>query len=580
MSTLHPDPGMSVLAPPSSLPTSYDPLPDLDHDTENEADTHMPSPSGVNGAAQTKDSPLTDIGTSPPAFEINLLTEKRLQSKDSYESSELSDLGDDESEAETDKMDFLNDDSSLAPGDKVSDLHRLSELTQLAHLQELDSDDSDDEFVRKIKSSSASSANEIEASEFFADAEVAGSTKRLREEEISGLPLQTEKKLKLEADKIEDLSMGLASSTDTSTIDGQVQAPTSEVKVSLAAVSDAVKKFNEVPELDNIEEVTKVEEPAEVAANDSFTGESKVESESEDVESKQDSPNSPNDVNVSIEEEDEAENGAEEGEIEEDPEKSPVEKDEEDEAAEDALELDFDMDEQRKSAVEELILIEEDFSVLRDKLYKDKLEFLEHELELCLDGSHPELLQIYYKVNEFYQDNIRMANATLNYSLKCINNETIATRTSIHQDFLKNLADTRNEMITNTTSHWYRINKEWNYLDLVVADYNFSALPSMSTESSSMPVVAGGSSLEYYLGNQAASKKLQKQNLIVELVHQRNCLNAQLGVLNGLKEFHGIPSAVANSLLDDEPLPAEELLLRKATPDEVREDLQAMGIFS
>lgn len=250
-----------------------------------------------------------------------------------------------------------------------------------------------------------------------------------------------------------------------------------------------------------------------------------------------------------------------------------------DEHDEEEEELDLDLDEQRKNAISELISIEEDFSLLRDKLYNDKLALLEHEMELCLEGSHPELLQIYYKVNEFYQQNIKISNSTLNYSLKCINTETMATRTGIHQNFMKNLTDMKNDMVAETTSLWYKINRERNYLDQIVPDYNFAALPLLNPDTLNMAIVAGGSSMEYYQDSAPLTKKAINQNTIIELVQRRNDYNEQLGVLNGLKEFHGIPCAVASSLLDEDVGSVDELLLRKATQDEINEDLQAMGIF-
>lgn len=267
------------------------------------------------------------------------------------------------------------------------------------------------------------------------------------------------------------------------------------------------------------------------------------------------------------------EGAADDGEAEEEDHDENGEED-----AEGDEEIDLDLDEQRKLAIQELISIEKDFSFLRDKLYSDKLALLEHEMELCLDGSHPELLQIYYKVNEFYQQNIEISNLTLNYSLKCINTETMASRTGIHQDFMKKLTDMKNDMVAETTLLWYKINRERNYLDQLVPDYNYAAIPLLSADSVNLALVAGGSSLDYYDGA-PVSKKVMTQNTIVELVQRRNELNEQLGVLNGLKEFHGIPCAVTSSLLDDDVCSVKELLLRKATPDEINEDLHAMGIF-
>lgn len=501
------------------------------------------------GAEPQKDSPLTDIGTSPPPFEIPSLGKRNSE----YESSELSDLGDDESEAETDKMDFLDDDNSRL--DQVSDLQALSELTELARLQGVDSDDSDDDLV-KLKSASPEQVDS-------AFSEIAGSIngKRLLEPELDS----EVKKQKLDDLKFEPTDSLKFEPTDSST----------QIDISAPDISEPEPVKESTPEK-SIEEADDEEPTSEPTAEpDGLIRQDKSELELEDEEE---------DLEVSGEAD--VEDTVKQEEQEEQEEQEAAEEAEEEEknvSAEFELEDDVDLDEHRKLAVEELISIETDFAHLRDKLYQDKLSILEHELQLCLDGSHPELLQIYYKVNEFYQDNIKLANATLNYSLKCINTETIATRTAIHQDFLKQMMDMKNDMVTKTTSLWYKINKERNYSDQIVLDYNFTAMPTVSGDEprGSFSGPAGGNSAEYYLENQV-SKKTIKQNTLVELVQHRNNLNEQLGILNGLKEFFGVPCAVSAGLVEDDfdtrEFPAQELLLRKATADEINDDLRAMGI--
>ena len=228
------------------------------------------------------------------------------------------------------------------------------------------------------------------------------------------------------------------------------------------------------------------------------------------------------------------------------------------------------MNEQRKLAIDDLILIEKSFAELRDKLYYDKLKFLEHELQLCLEGSHPELSKVYCKINNFYEDSIRLANSTLSYKLKCINNETIATRTAIHQDFIRKIFDRKNDMILETTSKWYKINKERNKLDQLVPDYSYCAIPTIHPSSEESMVMNG-----YVEEPTSVSKKSLKNNTIIELVHQRNSADHQLGILNGLIQFHGIPSAVSSDPLEPND---QELLLKKASDEEVADDFAAMGI--
>ena len=250
-----------------------------------------------------------------------------------------------------------------------------------------------------------------------------------------------------------------------------------------------------------------------------------------------------------------------------------VEAEEEDEEEDEVY-----INEQRMQAIEELIAIESNFAELRDKLFKDKLALLERELQLCLEGSHPELSKIYGKINGFYQDGLRLANANLSYKLKCVDKETIATRTSIHQNFMRNLIDTKNLMITDTTSLWYKINKERNQLDQLVPDFNYSAIPAIPNVTILLEDMLPNGYIEG-ASEPPIPKKLLKQNTLVQLVQQRNSINEQLGILNGLVEFHGFPSAINAGLDDDIPSDvANELLLNRASDEEINEDLRAMGI--
>ena len=137
-------------------------------------------------------------------------------------------------------------------------------------------------------------------------------------------------------------------------------------------------------------------------------------------------------------------------------------------------------------------------------------------------------------------------------------------------------------MITDTTSLWYKINKERNQLDQIVPDYNFTAIPLIPNYTAVAPIEDGaiGAVNGVPSGHEIAplSKKAIKQNTVFELVEQRNNLNCQLGILNGLLQFHGFPSALYLNTGDNDVGPSQELLLRKATDEEINEDLRAMGI--
>lgn len=470
----------------------------------------------------------------------NITTGDDVKNRDSYESSELSDLDENQSEAETDKMDFLDEigtvqdeDGSNGQSNGLSDLQNLSQLTELARLKDVDSDFGDDE----------------------------------DEDELNNLNLH--------------------SNGNKSAINGESHKRTLEIDDEHEQTTKKLKAATPVSDLkDKAQEEEQKDTPkVEIVENDKKKN--KLDNDQQKIELivlKDDQENSAEDNGAEAEPEDEGEdndngNNTDASNAEEVANSEAVQQNKEDAVViENEERDDVDLNKQRNLAIQELIAIEAKFAEVRDKLFKDKLSLLEKELQLCLDGSHPELSKIYGKINEFYQDGLRLANANLMYKLKCVDKETIATRTSIHQNFLRNLMDTKNGMITDTTSLWYKINKERNQLDQLVPDFTFAAIPSIPNGSILIEesIVNGNIDGSAEL---SVSKKLQKQNTLIELVKQRNNINEQLGILNGLVEFHGFPSAISSSLseeiLDDQ---SNELLLKKATDEEINSDLRAMGI--
>lgn len=587
----------------------------------------------------TKDSPLTDITTSPPAFDLSsekldllkpaggpLTAASSVSSsssdstahKASYSSSELSDLGEEDSEAETDKMDFLDDDGNTSTeGVGTLDLNALSKLTELARLKEVDSDSDDGNIDKTIASKSlpdedddtATAVSEMVESE--GKVVVEGTTK---EEDHQQDIISDENGPSIE-DKsgnvsdinppsskrsLEDSEMG--NDSKRTKVESQTHSPSdstlADVKEDVDVIKadedtteegnngsisngNAIDKLDGSPEADN----ESSHEETEVQENDP---QSQVEKKEGSTEAKSVTP-----VDTELElpvPEVTIEQASESKEEEEDEEESQLKYEQDEAKAEAEADHDndeIDINEQRRLAIKELFEIEQSFAELRDKLFQDKLTLLEHELQLCLEGSHPELSKIYYKVNEFYQDSLKLANANLTYSLRCIDKETIATRTGVHQNFLRQLMDSRNELITDTTSLWYKINKERNQYDQLVPDFTYSAIPIVpkhaipdETTGELTPMFVNEERLAVGLEPNAVplTKKVIKQNTLVELVKQRNDVNQQLGIINGLKQFYGMPVAVGTSLNDETTVLDDELLLKRASEEEINEDLIAMGI--
>ena len=470
----------------------------------------------------------------------NITTGDDVKNRDSYESSELSDLDENQSEAETDKMDFLDEIGTVQDEDGfngqsngLSDLQNLSQLTELARLKDVDSDFGDDEDEDELNNLNLHSNGNKSA--------INGESHK-RTLEIDDEHEQTTKKLKA-ATPVSDLK-------DKAQEEEQKDTPKVEI------VENDKKKNKLDNDQQKIELIVLKDDQENSAEDNGAEAEPEDEGEDNDNGNNTDAPNAEEVANSEA-----------------------VQKNKEDAVViENEERDDVDLNKQRNLAIQELIAIEAKFAEVRDKLFKDKLSLLEKELQLCLDGSHPELSKIYGKINEFYQDGLRLANANLMYKLKCVDKETIATRTSIHQNFLRNLMDTKNGMITDTTSLWYKINKERNQLDQLVPDFTFAAIPSIPNGSILIEESIVNGNIDG-LAELSVSKKLQKQNTLIELVKQRNNINEQLGILNGLVEFHGFPSAISSSLseeiLDDQ---SNELLLKKATDEEINSDLRAMGI--
>lgn len=469
----------------------------------------------------------------------NITTGDDVKNRDSYESSELSDLDENQSEAETDKMDFLDEigtvqdeDGSNGQSNGLSDLQNLSQLTELARLKDVDSDFGDDEDEDELNNLNLHSNGNKSA--------INGESHK-RTLEIDDEHEQTTKKLKA-ATPVSDLK-------DKAQEEEQKDTPKVEI------VENDKKKNKLDNDQQKIELIVLKDDQENSAEDNGAEAEPEDEGEDNDNGNNTDAPNVEEVANIEVQQ------NKEDAVV--------IENEERD---------DVDLNKQRNLAIQELIAIEAKFAEVRDKLFKDKLSLLEKELQLCLDGSHPELSKIYGKINEFYQDGLRLANANLMYKLKCVDKETIATRTSIHQNFLRNLMDTKNGMITDTTSLWYKINKERNQLDQLVPDFTFAAIPSIPNGSILIEESIVNGNIDG-LAELSVSKKSQKQNTLIELVKQRNNINEQLGILNGLVEFHGFPSAISSSLseeiLDDQ---SNELLLKKATDEEINSDLRAMGI--
>ncbi|CCE65412.1 hypothetical protein TPHA_0L00560 [Tetrapisispora phaffii CBS 4417] len=223
------------------------------------------------------------------------------------------------------------------------------------------------------------------------------------------------------------------------------------------------------------------------------------------------------------------------------------------------------LEETRLLALKEITDIEYRFAELRQKLYDNKLVRLQTELQMCLEGSHPELQKYYTKIASIRDYKLRRAYTQQKYELKCIDEQTRATRTFIHQDFYKKAIDLRNNMLNNTTQQWYDINKERRDMDITVPTMNYHVPVKIAGKTLSCITGYAGPAQQRYAGEELLEdfeaeniKFSYRSNPVdkLEVIVDRMRTNNELSDLAGLKKFYnGFPGAPdLNGLKDIEVL--------------------------
>ncbi|KAK9322710.1 Sds3-like-domain-containing protein [Lipomyces orientalis] len=217
-----------------------------------------------------------------------------------------------------------------------------------------------------------------------------------------------------------------------------------------------------------------------------------------------------------VDEADEAKADAEEGPSEKPKHKRTAEEDNDDE----------ERAQKRKAAVSSLTEIEVEFAKLRDRLHDDKIVRLQAEIEMCLDGTHPELATVYDELAGARDKRISLADAHRKYRRRCIENQTRSYRTHIHQQFYKNGSNLRATMIQETTETWYKVNRERRAMDTMVPFFGYR-IP-------------------------------EKRSVIYR---QRQAQYNEIALLTGIAKYIGFPAAPE---------------IKSATADEVAEDMEAL----
>lgn len=138
---------------------------------------------------------------------------------------------------------------------------------------------------------------------------------------------------------------------------------------------------------------------------------------------------------------------------------------------------------ERKEALSMLSDIEVEFAKLRDQLHSNKLAQYVAEIEMCAEGTHPELEKACSDIQSVRNERVKRAELRRKYQRICIDIQTRANREHLHQQFMKDRAEIRAELLRTTTEEWYRVNRERRQMDSLVSEYGFR--PSMDPVSQS-----------------------------------------------------------------------------------------------
>lgn len=179
---------------------------------------------------------------------------------------------------------------------------------------------------------------------------------------------------------------------------------------------------------------------------------------------------------------------------------------------------------ERKEALSMLTEIEIEFAKLRDQLHSNKMTRYLAEIEMCAEGTHPELEKACNDIQSVRNERVKRAELRRKYQRINIDIQTRASREQLHQQFLKDRSDIRAKLLLNTTEEWYRVNRERRLMDSMVPEFGFRP----STD----PVLQGREFQSY---------------------------NNEVRLLTGISQNYGFPAAPA---------------MRPSSEAEIQEDLQ------
>ncbi|KAF3919709.1 hypothetical protein ABW20_dc0106639 [Dactylellina cionopaga] len=206
-----------------------------------------------------------------------------------------------------------------------------------------------------------------------------------------------------------------------------------------------------------------------------------------------------------------------------------------------------EMSRTKRAAAEELATIEILFAQLRDKIVEERVMEIDKEIAMVQDGTHPELVLMSQAIEAHKKEKLEKANTLLSFQLETAERERIANRAALWAQYSQEIRGTREKCFSDANKLWWAIHRERRAADTSVSGK--CAFRSEGIHQSGLyPSV-----VDYVY---KIPKSLSTQ------INHRTRYNAEVSLLSGIAKHVGFPAAPT---------------IMGATTDEVRADLEAMG---
>ncbi|KAK6504173.1 Transcriptional regulatory protein [Arthrobotrys conoides] len=187
-----------------------------------------------------------------------------------------------------------------------------------------------------------------------------------------------------------------------------------------------------------------------------------------------------------------------------------------------------EMSRTKRQAADDLANIEILFAQLRDKLVEERVIEIDKEISMLYDGTHPELILMSQSIEAHKREKIEKANILLAFQEQTAEVERIANRAAIWAQYNQEIRETREKCFSEANTQWWAIHRERRAADTSLSDYVYRIPKALSTQ-----------------------------------INHRSRYNAEVSLLSGIAKHVGFPAAPS---------------IAGASPDEVRSDLEAMGV--